>query len=444
MVSTRFLNHRPTCVPLLAWALALVVVAPASVAQAQISFEQPPINYLKGTPSDPIAVLQKKLDAGETELRYEEGRGYLASVLQALQVPVTSQSLVFSKTSFQLRRIAPPTPRAVYFGDDVYVGWVQGGDVMEFSAVDPQLGANFYTLSQTKSSKPKFARHTHECLQCHGSSLTRGVPGHTVRSVATAPDGQTLLGAGSFITDHTSPFQERWGGWYVSGTHGRQRHMGNLLVRAADDPMNPDLERGANVTDLQRWFDTSPYLVPHSDIVALMVLEHQSQMHNVLTQASFLARITLRDQVVLNEMMERPAEFRSESTTQRLKAAADPVVKYLLFSGETKLTDPVVGTSTFTTDFPGRGPRDKQNRSLRDFDLQTRLFRYPCSFLIYSPTFDALPSAVKDVIYRQLWDVLRGADQRPDFSHLSESDRLAILEILRATKADLPPYWKTT
>ncbi|MEK6235971.1 MAG: hypothetical protein N2C14_14785, partial [Planctomycetales bacterium] len=232
----------------------------SSPALAQIDFEQPPINYLKAKPDDPVSRLQAKIDSGEVKLTREKQGGYLRSVLKALNVPASSQGLVFSKTSFQLRRISPRSPRAIYFGDDVYVGWVLGGEVMEFSTVDSKLGANFYTLGQQETSRPTFRRHTHQCLQCHGGSLTRGVPGHMVRSVYPKPDGQPMFGEGTHLSDHTSPLAERWGGWYVTGKHGTQRHLGNLLVRESDNPQELDMGRGANVTDLTPYFRTEEYL----------------------------------------------------------------------------------------------------------------------------------------------------------------------------------------
>jgi hypothetical protein len=410
-------------------------------AFGQVAFEQPPIDYLNARPSDRVASLQAKLDAGEVSLQYDPEHGYLKSVLEQLGIPVSSQSLVFTKTSFQLKRISPQTPRAVYFNDDVYVGWVQGGDVMEVSTVDPHLGANFYTLSQTELVRPKFQRQTHECLQCHGSTLTKGVPGHVVRSVYPAPDGQPILSQGTYLTDHSSPLTERWGGWYVTGQHGAQRHLGNLLVRQGVDRDQVDTNPGANVTDLSKYFNTTPYLTPHSDIVALMVLEHQVNMHNLLTNANFLTRLALRDQRVMNEMLDRPADYQSETTIHRIRSAGEPVVKHLLFTGETKLTDPVSGTSGFSEEFSAGGARDDQGRSLRDFDLQSRLFKYPCSYAVYSAAFDTLPPSVKEYIYQRLWEVLSGKDTGKDFQHLSSADRQAIREILRATKPGLPEYW---
>lgn len=408
---------------------------------AQITLDQPPISYYNTEPNDPISNLQKRLDAGDIELEYESNRGYLESVLKHLAVPPSSQVLVFSKTSFQLKRIGPLTPRALYFSDDVYMGWVRGGDVMEFSAVDPKLGTNFYTLSQHEEERPKFVRHTHECLQCHGSTMTRGVPGHVVRSVYPGPDGQPLLQHGSFLTDHKSPFQERWGGWYVTGSHGKQRHLGNLLVRFSERRDELNLDRGANVEDLSAYFSVKPYLTPHSDIVALMVLEHQSAMHNVLTSANFLTRLAMRDQKTLNEMLGRSDDYRSDTTLLRLRSAAEPVVKGLLFVDETPLTDSIRGSSSFVEDFAKKGPRDTQGRSLRDFDLQKRMFKFGCSYMIYSQAFADLPAECKDLVYQLLDEVLQGNDPKGDYTHLTQEDRIAIREILLQTKTDLPETW---
>ncbi len=422
--------------------LALVVVGFVSTpVWGQFAIEQPPINYLKTSVNDPISQLQKKLDAGEVKLHFDRKHGYLESVLKQLDVPQSSQVLVYSKTSFQVRNISPRTPRAVYFNDDVYIGWVQGGKVVEVSSVDPRLGANFYSLDQHKTEAPAFKRRTYECLQCHSSSLTRGVPGHLVRSVYTGPDGLPIFSAGTYLSDHSSPLKERWGGWYVSGEHGAQRHLGNLLVRQSDDPENLDTEKGANAHDLSQWFETDPYLKPYSDIVALMVMEHQVNMQNRITRANFSTLLALRDGDVMNEMMERPASHRSDATTRRLHSAAEPVVKHLLFAEEISLSSPVSGLSGFTKEFAARGPFDKQGRSLRQFDLTTRLFKYPCSYLIYSKAFNKLPPPLLEDVYLRLWQVLTGEDTTAAFAHLTKTDRRAILEILRDTKKNLPEYW---
>ncbi len=421
----------------------IVLCVTVANANAQVSFEDPPVDYLKGPVDNPISRLQSKIDSGEAKLEFSESHGYLPSVLKNLGVSTTSQVLVFSKTSFQLRQIAPLTPRSVYFSDDMYVGGVQHGDVVEISAVDAKMGTIFYALPQKKTDKPKFARLTHTCTQCHASTLTKGVPGHTVRSVYTASTGHPILSMGTYRTDHTSPMKERWGGWYVTGDAGRQRHLGNMTYKPTADRDSVDVETGANAKTLDRWIDTSPYLTPHSDIVALMVLEHQSLMHNLLTRGNFLTQITLRDADVMNRMLERPDGFHSDSTKRRIVNAGEPLLKYMLFVDEYKLTDPVSGTSGFTKHFASLGLRDSKGRSLRDFDLETRIFKYPCSYLIYSESFDGLPEEVKSYVYKRLHDVLTGKDTSDDFSHLTAEDRKAILEILLDTKKGLPDYWKS-
>ena len=400
------------------------------------------IQYSAAPKDDPIARLQERINNGEVKLEYVQPQGYLLSVLKQLQIPLSSQVLVFSKTSFQQHLISPDAPRALYFNDDVYIGWVQGGDLMEASSVDPEKGAMFYTLDQKKSVTPKFVRRE-ECIQCHASPNTLGVPGHIVRSVYPDRQGIPQLQAGSFRTDDTSPFKERWGGWYVTGTHGSQRHMGNIMVTDKEHPDNLDLDKGANVTNLWRLVDLSPYAGHHSDIVALMVLEHQTRMHNLLTRVNWETRMAISQQEAMNRALDLPPGQWSDATRRRINGTVESMLKYMLFSEETKLLEPVKGTSGFEEEFVKTGPRDRNGRSLRDFDLKTRLFRYPCSFLIYSQAFDALPKPAQDQVYRRLWGILTGQEQSKDFASLSRSDREAICQILLDTKQDLPDYWKS-
>jgi len=400
---------------------------------AQIEFEAEPVNYNTAQTNDPVVKLQKLLDSGELKLMHDEHYGYLPSVLDALNVPKSSQMLVFSQTSFQLRRIAPSHPRAVYFGDDTYVGWVQDGDVLEMSTVDPQQGAIFYTLDQTEASKPRFIRDRGQCITCHASSRTQAVPGHLVRSVFPDDNGRPLLGSGTYVTDHRSPFEQRWGGWYVSGTHGTMRHMGNAIARDRQNPEDLDREAAANVTDLSTLVNVKPYLSPHSDLVALMVMEHQSQMHNFITFANYEARSSLHYDGVMNKALERPEDYQSDTTKRRLDKASEKLVQYMLFADEFQLTSPVQGMSEFATEFAARGVRDTKGRSLREFDLQRRLFKYPCSYLIYSDAFLSLPEPIKQRVYARLHAVLFESDQSPEFVHLTSVDRRAIREILDDT-----------
>ncbi len=414
--------------------VVVLVLWHACVAAGQDEFERPPISYSTATPDNCVSDLQARLDAGEFRLTYDARHGYLLDLLRGLQVPVDSQVLVFSKTSFQIRRISPRTPRAIYFNDDVYVGYCQSGDVIEVSVADPLLGAVFYTVDQDPGERPRFVRRVDDCLVCHSSSRTGGVPGHLVRSLYVDVTGSPILSSGSRIVDHTTPFSQRWGGWYVTGTHGRQTHLGNLIIsgRRLTEPV--DNSAGQNLTRLDTYIDVDRYLTPHSDLVALMVLEHQTLVHNRITKASYATRQALAYEEMMNRVLENPPGTRLESTTRRIQSAGDKLVEALLFVGEAPLTEPVRGTSGFAQRFAQAGPHDSKGRSLRDLDLRRRLLRYPCSYLIYSDAFERLPSQMHDYVWKRLGEILSGGDTSDKFAHLSAADRRAIREILSETK----------
>ena len=423
----------------MAAALALAVGVRAPAADLNL----PPIYYDTATPDNAVSRVQKALAAGKTKLTYEDDRGYLKAALAALDVPESSQVLVFSKTSLQRGRITPKTPRAIYFNDDVYVGFCLRGDVLEVSAADPGLGTVYYTLDQEPAGRPRFVRQTESCLICHASSATRETPGHLLRSVYPDRTGEPILGSGTYRTDDASPFDRRWGGWYVTGTHGKMTHLGNRVYRTprgAADPEDPAAAQ--NVADLRPFFTTGPYLTPHSDIVALMVLGHQVAVHNRIARAALETRSALYYQDELNRALKEPATTKYDSVRSRIGSAGDDLLKTLLFCDEAALDGPVLGTTAFAKEFAARGPSDAAGRSLRTFDLRARLFRYPCSYLVYSAAFDALPAAVRDYVLRRLYDVLTGTDADPAFNHLTVADRRAILDILRATKPNLPAYWR--
>jgi hypothetical protein len=420
--------------------LAATPQAPFSFSGSYPLLDEEVIRYNSTPPEDLVARLQRRLDAGKARLSFEGPQGYLRSVLRQLKVPLSSQMLVFSKTSFQQDRISPATPRALYFNDSVYVGWVPGGEVVELAAVDPNQGTMFYTLDQRSQAQPKFVRRQ-ECLQCHASPKTVGVPGLLMRSVFTAPDGSPELHARSFVTDDSSPLKERWGGWYVTGTHGSQRHMGNVTFADKEHPDRLDMESGANVNSLQGRFDVAAYAAPHSDLVALMILAHQARLHNLISRVNWETRIALSQQASRNKAMGVPEDTQSDSTRNHIAGAVEVLLRAMLFTDEARLEAPVRGTSRFAREFSAAGPKDHAGRSLRDLDLSHRMFRYPCSFLIYSEAFDALPKPALDVFYRRLWNVLTGKETDTAFATLSRSDREAVLSILRQTKLNLPGYW---
>jgi len=407
---------------LLVSVVAVPALAVVTLAQYQSAAESPAIAYSKSTPTDAMARLQQAVDAGTAKLSYDENRGYLPAILDALKVPLSSQGLVLSKTSLQVDKIAPWSPRAIYFSDNVYVGWVQGGPIMEVAAVDPKLGAVFYTVAQEPGDRPTITRQTRTCLQCHDSaSSTGGVPGFIMRSVIADRHGYPVSSDHGGTTDQT-PIPERWGGWYVTGTIPAA-HLGNVFAPALAGEMGnvqaylakTKLASSETLTDLSGKFDTAPYLTPHSDAVALLVLAHQTDVHNLITAAGYQARSTPDD-------------------TMRIEGAAERLVRAMLLAREASLPGAVRGTSSFAADFPKAGPHDRRGRSLRDLDLEHHVFRYPLSYLIYSESFDALPPVVKTYVYRRIREVLAGQDQRPEFAHITADDRQAISEILADTK----------
>jgi hypothetical protein len=419
-------------------ALGFVALAATPSVRA-VDLDRPPIRYSTAPADNPVSQLEARIRKGKTNLEHTEDHGYLRAVLRELQVPESSQVLVFSKTSLQRGRIGPKRPRAIYFNDDVTVGFCRSGDVLELTAADPTLGTVFYTLDQNPAKKAAVSRQTDHCLICHGSSANQGLPGHLARSLTPDASGEPIFSRGSKRVDHSTPFADRWGGWYVTGKSGTQEHMGNQVVGGW--PGLREGAGGANVTDLKPFFTVADYPTPHSDLVALMVLEHQNEGLNRLTRAGYQTRLALHEQDELNQAFNEPGR-RSDGITRRIHSACEAVVRYFLFCEEAPLTGEVSGTSGFAKEFAARGPFDDRKRSLREFDLKRRLFKYPLSYLIYSRPFEALPAEAKERIYLRLWEVLTGKDESKDFAHLSAADRKAVLEILRDTKKDLPACWK--
>jgi hypothetical protein len=404
----------------LAWAASIGLVSAQKVHPSLIR-NHPAIAYATAPVSDPVARLNASLERGEASLEKSGASGYLTSVLSALGVPVDSQVLVFSKTSFQAPRISPANPRAIFFNDTVAVGWVRGGPVLEAVAQDPKQGSIFYTLAQSGSEPPRFERND-TCVMCHVSDATHNVPGLFVGSVFPSVEGTTMYGP-AYTTDHRSPFELRWGGWYVNGAHQALRHMGNAVATDPSDLGAMVTPESVHTTHLNGRFDMAGYLSPDSDIVALLVLEHQAQMLNLLTRAGWEARVGAA-------VAQHP-----------LASTVEELVDYLLFVDESPLPGPISGPTAFARRFSESGPRDSKGRSLRELDLTRRLLKYPCSYVIYSEPFESLPAEAKSAVYQRLWDVLNGQVTDARYTSLSAADRVAIIEILRDTKKDLPSYW---
>jgi len=404
-------------------AIAAIVVIDAQFADSFVaSRDVPEIAYSKAPVANRVSELAERLSDGRARLTFDERSGYLRSVLDELQVPVESQVATFSKNSFQADLIDRRNPRTLYFSDDVAVGWVRGADLLEIAAHDPKQGGVFYTLEQKPAARPALKRED-SCLACHLSWDTLGVPGFFFMSTLTVPDDPHTYASG-FSSDSRKNFDTRWGGWYVTGDIGSLIHMGNVPVSNTDKPARAEAR---TLKSLSSEFDTRGFPTQTSDVVSLMVLDHQAHMMNLITRTGWEARLAVSGD---------PKQIA------RVDEAAVDLVDYLLFVYEAPLTSPVRGTSGFAEKFAARGPTDGQGRSLRQLDLTRRLLKYPCSYMIYSAAFDAMPARAKDAVYRRLWRVLSGQEHGEPYSHLAAADRRAIVEILRATKKDLPEYFK--
>ena len=367
-----------------------------------------------GALTDPVTKLSRRMERGELQLAFDPVTGYLPAVLKALDIPAESQMAVFSKTSVQAMRIDPANPRVLFFNDAVIVGWVRGGFV-ELASQDPRLGMVFYRLDQRPSAyRARMAAATPEspftrredCLHCHMTPVTLGVPGVLFRSVFSSASGVPLPHTPQYDTDGRVPFAKLWGGWYVTGDTGPAPHMGNRIAADGAEAMLQGPTIPLDSLDSKCRSDTR--LTRYSDIAALMVFEHQARMMNLLTRANRESRIALAE--------GRPLKL-------------DELADYMLFVGEAPLQGKIAGTSGYTEQFSARGPHDSKGRSLRELSLRGRLMRYPCSYMIYSDAFNALPAEAKTAVYRRMWQVLW---------HRSEADRTAIVEILRDTKKDFP------
>lgn len=395
---------------------------------------------------DPVARLLPLLESGEVTLERDELFGYLPAVLEALDVPVSSQSLVFSRTSLQVDMIAPWAPRAIYFNDDIYVGYTVDGLVLELAAVDPDGGSVFYTLDQYEDEEVALRRDDLTCKGCHATGITGGVPGVMMRSFLTDRMGNTVTPIEERPVDDRTPMAKRFGGWYVTGFHSLP-HAGNTradeLTHEIDQPYQYlesfDVTAGGNRPSLEGSFDPSFYLTEGSDIVALMVLAHQTRVHNLITIAAEAATDALREEELLR-LTRGPdsATELSETTLNRIDYAVQALVRAMLFYRAEDIGQ-VEGTGSFAADFEARGPEDSSGRSLRDFSLDGRLFEHPMSFLIYSEAWDALPDLVKHTGYRQIHAILTGDDD-PDFPLLDQATRDGVLEILLETKPDFAAF----
>lgn len=423
---------------------AIASMALACVSNAENEYENAPISYSDTAPKDAAQTLERRLLAGKVKIDRRDAWSVLHGVMKEFGIPVESQVMVFSKTSKQNDRISPQTPRVVYFGDNAYVGYCLGGAI-EVSTIDPVLGPIFYLLDPyVADSEPLHFERDQSCLSCHGGPFSPDVPGVLVRSVFPGPEGHPIMSQGSTVVDTTTPFSDRWGGWYVTGRHGTSLHRGNVVATEKGDRCDIDFKAGANITDLSRFFDTTPYQRKQSDIVALMVLEHQTSTQNVLTKANQTSIRAMYMQRSLQKELGEKVEDQPTGTARRIiDHCAEDVVDALLFKDEATLPEGgIEGDPAFQSAFTRNAMPSSEGRSLKDFQLLNRLFKYRCSYMIYSLTFKSLTPPLKETVLANLWEALDGSDPEGRYAYLSISEKKNIQRILAETLPDAPAQWK--
>ena len=361
------------------------------------SINHPAIKYLTADTNTVVDRMNARLRDGSAKLVFDPKTGYLKSVLELLDVPVESQVMVYTQTSLQAQHIKMNNPRAIYFNDEVSVGYIRGAGLIEIVAQDAAMGSIFYTVREEQAQQATFGRDQ-QCLRCHLSWDTLGVPGLSI--LTTFPRKSEMDYANGGSVDHYRPIAERWGGWYVTGKRVPGPHMGNyplILPKGIEAPPKPR-------ASLEGMFDLDGYLTPYSDVVALMVLEHQAHFSNLVTRAVWETKL---------------------GETMGIAEAADALADYVLYVDEAKLpTGGIEGSSGFTEKFSARG-------ELYELDLKTRLQKYPLSYMIFSPAFTSLPDAPKNLVMGKINRVLSGEISDPKYAHLTPELRKAILEILK-------------
>lgn len=378
--------------------------------------------YAARVPQDDFSKARADLQAGKLPLNTLSEKAFLTSLLKVLNISPSSQMLVFSTTSLQLSRISPSNPRALYFNENVYLGWVPGGQI-EVLGIDPEWGAMTYIFDVPRpNSPPPVIRRATRCMNCHAAPEVGNAPGLLVSSVVPGPGGGSLDSFREGITGHSIPLSERFGGWHLTGAPSLKKHWGNLTgeFQAGELKTIPN-EPG------QR-FPLSRYPVESSDVLAHLLHEHQAGFVNRFISATYRTRAALAGKVPGLETGDVPAFLRRE---------ARELTRYLLFAEEAALPPGgLSGAPALKTHFLQGAKRDSSGASLREFDLKNRLFKYRCSYMIHSAAFSGLPAPLKTEVLRQLRRALNGDDQGGDYSHLPEVERRVIRAILGETLRD--------
>ena len=400
----------------LLWATSSMVAAPAWA-----DLDRPEHAYWKRPLDDRFTRLKADLEAGRLPLDYRGELPFLKSLLRALEIPESSQLMLFSTTSLQLSLISPRNPRAIYFNEDVYLGYIPGGR-LEVVALHPELGGVFYIFDIPRGGDRVKVERATRCMNCHADEDTMEVPSLLLKSVIPGPNGGSLKAYRIGQSGHEIPLADRFGGWHVTGA-GELGHHGNVTGRYVQGKIttapNPPGDR----------FNWSRYPVRTSDVLPHLLLEHQTGFANRVLRAGYKTRAFLADD---------DGRLTPEHEVE-LDHEAEAVTRYLLFTSEAPLPDGgFEGDPAFRRDFLIDRRTTRDGLSLKDLDLRTRMFRHRCSYMIYSAVFRGLPVEMKRRVFARLEAVLTCPDPVAGYEMIPAPERQTIRRILMETVPGYP------
>ena len=391
-----------------------------------IDFKAPPHSYLDWKPKDRFAEFQEKAQKGGVKLDTTNDKAFLTSLLEALNIPISSQILVFSASSLQSEIINPRNPRALYFNEDTYLGWVPGG-LVEIIAADPEMGPMFYVFDRLRPGGPvpNVTRST-KCMNCHAGNATRRLPGLIAESLLVSRAGSSLETFRRDVQGHQIPLELRFGGWHLTGQHNIANNKANVM----GIPNNGRNE----ITSVNpgQYSDLSLHLLPTSDILPNLVNEHQMGFENRLVYAIYTVR----------QLKSEGKGMLGASAKAEIEERAQELARYIVFADEAKFpAKGMVGDPAYVQAFLRDRKTSKTGLSLKDLDLKTHMFKHRCSYMLYTDTWKAAPKELKERVYYHMALYLR---EQPDaqHAHLAPGERVAIRGILKDTMKDLPAWWR--
>jgi hypothetical protein len=401
------------------FSILITALAPAVLPAAEKSvfamdeFATAPHLYWEKPQQDRFSKMIAQVAAGKAALDLSNNTAFLLSLLKALEIPVSSQLLVFSGSSLQKRLINSRNPRALYFNEDTFVGFVPGGRI-EIASLDPELGLIFSIFDPLRggAALPTVTR-PEGCLNCHAEAHSYRLPGVSIESLAVDRDGSSLETYRRGEIGHMVPLADRFGGWHLTGGHGlastRANFIGSLSPAGMARTENP----------VGKFADVSNYPVATSDILPHLIHEHLSGFLNRLIQLRYLER------------RMRMAAQTSEPDRAAMQRLVDEFADYLLFKDEAALpSGGVTGEPTYQAAFLER----YAGSGLGQFDLKSRIFRLRCSYLLGTEIWKSNSPGLQKAISSQL-----GKKLAPETaSHLTKQEKAEIRNVLTKGKL-LPP-----